>query len=122
MRAPRLSLVFATLLLSACGGTDKTTSVNSQSVVRDSLAVEAYQYVIGGCDTGKHEFSAATPEGALEQLCIALQKDKLNNSCAEARRQQAFEAKCSGTWTPDYSKYDDTHKLNDPEQDQPANG
>lgn len=56
----------------------------------------SYDYTSNGCATGKHAFKASTYEGALAQLCAALQSESLNNHCALELRNSAFKEQCPG--------------------------
>lgn len=111
--------IFA-LSLAACSedsGGRKGSSGSNQNVGTSDIK-DSYQFVMNGCDTGKHDFASASMEETKKQLCVALQDDQLNNSCAEPLRQDYFTKKCSGyTWTP---KYKDTNPPTQPPGNPPS--
>lgn len=47
-----------------------------------------YNFDLNGCKTGKHQFNS------LEEMCMGLQNDTLNNSCASELRVNHFQTFC----------------------------
>ncbi len=96
-------------LLAACGKESKSKISQDNAVAPSSenskQIKDSYQFVLNGCDTGKHEFIGDDSDSVKKQLCDALQDDKLNASCAESLRLEQFKVRCSGyKWSPRYEK------------------
>lgn len=61
------------------------SSPNSSTSKEESFT---YEFQLNGCSTAKHQFSSQ------EEMCISLQNDTLNNSCASDLRREHFQKFC----------------------------
>ena len=77
----------------------------------------SYQFKYNQCDTEKHEFTS------MNELCVALQDEELNQGCAQNLRANHFKENCPGTFTPvnnsNNSKITDDEKPMEPDVVEP---
>jgi HEAT repeat protein len=99
-------LSMALVACSKDGGGSGDNKVNPNEVnERSEQYKETYRFILNGCDTEKHDFSASSAAEVKKQLCEALQNVPLNKGCAEPLRRDFFEKKCSGyAWNPIYEE------------------
>jgi hypothetical protein len=77
-----LILILSVFVLFACGAKEEKSEKKS------------YNFTTNGCSTGEHSYSSA------EELCKALQDEKVNNGCSYEMRKKMFQENCSGEFTP----------------------
>lgn len=82
------------LTLSAC-----SSKSGNQGSKKTTMAREAYQFELNGCNTGLQEFVHSSADEARRMMCETLQNDDINKGCAEFLRRDHFESKCSGVFT-----------------------
>lgn len=73
--------------------TGSPTGTGGESNSKTELS-DSYELSFNGCSTGKHEFKASSESELLDQVCNALNDDKLNKSCAESMRRAEFKRRC----------------------------
>jgi HEAT repeat protein len=94
------SLVACTLVACAKNDSDKKEESVQQAYV------EKYSLEMNGCRTGNHRFeSTISASDARKKLCVELQNDEANHSCAEELRKEHFNKLCGDmSWQPVYGK------------------
>lgn len=92
----------AACALVACAKKDSDKKEES----KQQAYVEKYSLEMNGCRTGDHRFeSPSSRSDVRKKLCIELQNDEANHSCAEELRKEHFSKMCQDmTWTPVYGK------------------
>ena len=78
-----ISLIILVLMLNSC-------SVSSNDNDQSKTESLSYSYEVNGCKTDKQQFDS------VEKLCLGLQDEQLNHSCAQEYRREMFKKMCPG--------------------------
>lgn len=77
------SLIILAMILNSC-------SVSSNDNNQSKTESLSYSYEVNGCKTEKQQFDS------VEKLCLGLQDEQLNHSCAQEYRREMFKKMCPG--------------------------
>jgi hypothetical protein len=86
----KVTLALLALAFLASCGKDSSNEID-ESVSKVKMR---YQFIVNGCDTGEHQFEGSDPAWVLQQLCSALQDDRLNRHCAYSTRSKYYASRC----------------------------
>lgn len=79
-----------------------------QSTSNDKVESFTYDFDLNGCKTGRHQFNS------LEEMCVGLQNETLNQSCASDLRIKHFQAFCPNQMYQAFNEKDSNNNTSNP--------